>query len=292
MSEIGSLAFSVTRTEFLGLPFTSLATIADAALVLKQASRSREWRYVVTPNAAHLARLSRSDQVLLRIYANASFCFLDSQVIRLVARAVGIRAPSVITGADLVEHLFRREITASTSICVIGGDDAAMAQLRGRFSFGKLDHLNPSAGFWHNEKELERIVRFIVASAADYTFLAVGSPQQEFLAACVAASGEGRGVGICAGASIDFLTGAQRRAPRFMRRAGLEWAYRLCSEPRRLAHRYLVESPTGVLLVLRFGLHATRFVSRANVPVCQAPCLPTPSRGRAPDRFAGAKTSE
>lgn len=248
----------VARTEFLGLPFTSL-TMADAVIALRRVSRAPKWHYVVTPNAAHLARLSRWEPALLRIYANASFCFLDSRVIWLVARAIGLRPPPVVTGSDLVEHLFRRVMTAATPICVVGGDAAAMAKLRAEFSCGILSHLNPPAGFWRNEAELERIVAFVVASAADYTFLAVGSPQQELLAARIAASGRARGVGICAGASIDFLTGVQRRAPRFMQWMALEWAYRLCSDPRRLARRYLVESPTGVAFVLRGELHRRRF---------------------------------
>ncbi len=59
---------------------------------------------------------------------------------------------------------------------------------------------------------------------------------------------------LCAGAAIDFLTGKQRRAPRILQRLALEWAYRLALEPRRLAHRYVIESPQGVLLVLRAAL--------------------------------------
>jgi exopolysaccharide biosynthesis WecB/TagA/CpsF family protein len=50
-------------------------------------------------------------------------------------------------------------------------------------------------------------------------------------------------VALCIGASIEFLSGARRRAPRWMQRAGLEWAFRLLSEPRRLWRRYIVEGP-------------------------------------------------
>jgi N-acetylglucosaminyldiphosphoundecaprenol N-acetyl-beta-D-mannosaminyltransferase len=50
-------------------------------------------------------------------------------------------------------------------------------------------------------------------------------------------------VGLCIGASVEFLSGAKRRAPRWMQRAGLEWLYRLLSEPRRLWRRYLVKGP-------------------------------------------------
>ena len=98
---------------------------------------------------------------------------------------------------------------------------------------------------------MERAVSIIVASQADYTFLAVGSPQQEILAARVAEVGDARGVGLCVGASIEFLTGAQKRAPRVLRYLALEWAYRLACNPRRLGRRYVVESPWGLYLVLQ-----------------------------------------
>ena len=51
------------------------------------------------------------------------------------------------------------------------------------------------------------------------------------------------GVALCVGAAIDFLTGARPRAPRWLQKLGLEWAYRLAREPGRLWRRYLVESP-------------------------------------------------
>ena len=51
------------------------------------------------------------------------------------------------------------------------------------------------------------------------------------------------GIALCVGASIDFLTGKSIRAPLWLQKMGLEWAYRLAREPMRLWRRYLVESP-------------------------------------------------
>ena len=134
---------------------------------------------------------------------------------------------------------------------MVGGGDTALARMRALFNIGVIHHINPPMGFWRDEAEIARTVAFIVVSQADYTFLVVGSPCQEIVAARVTQAGGARGVAICAGASIDFLTGAQRRAPRLLQSLALEWAYRLCKEPRRMAYRYLVESPQGVLFALR-----------------------------------------
>jgi exopolysaccharide biosynthesis WecB/TagA/CpsF family protein len=74
-------------------------------------------------------------------------------------------------------------------------------------------------------------------------------PQQEILAGHIADQPQARGVGLCIGASIDFLTGQQRRAPVWVQKAGLEWLYRLLSDPRRLASRYLIECPRIFFLI-------------------------------------------
>ena len=230
--------------------------LPDALALMAGAARGAAWSYVVTPNAAHVARLARDDGAARRIYEEADFCFLDSRVLALAARGVGLSPPAVITGADLVAALFTTTITEADSLCLIGASEAAIAALRRRFRIGQVHRLNPSMGFWRDATESAGVVDFIVAAAADYTFLVVGSPQQEMLAHLVSAAGRARGVGICAGASIDFLTGAQLRAPRQLRRLGLEWAFRRLREPRRLTRRYLIESPQAVWLVLRHGLRA------------------------------------
>jgi exopolysaccharide biosynthesis WecB/TagA/CpsF family protein len=61
-----------------------------------------------------------------------------------------------------------------------------------------------------------------------------------------------RGLALCVGAALDFITGTQKRAPRFARRLGLEWAHRLLTNPRRMWRRYLVEGPAIFLLAYRW----------------------------------------
>jgi exopolysaccharide biosynthesis WecB/TagA/CpsF family protein len=239
-----------TQVTFLGLPFATL-NLTRTVNVVARASTDAVWRYIVTPNAAHLSRLRGSNPELTRIYQSAWLCLLDSKVIGLSARVLRLCPPPVIPGSDLVEALFDTAIGHATTICVVGGAEETVACLRKRFNVGVVSHVNPSMGFWRDPSEVERTAAFIIESQADFTFLSVGSPQAETLAARVAAMGSGRGVAICGGSAIDFIAGRQRRAPRLLRRMALEWAYRLYQEPRRLARRYAIESPLGLLLVLR-----------------------------------------
>ncbi len=85
----------------------------------------------------------------------------------------------------------------------------------------------------------------------DIALLCVGCPAQEQIARQLAELGCKSGIALCVGASIDFLTGARARAPLWLQRLSLEWAYRLVREPRRLWRRYLVELPKILRILLQ-----------------------------------------
>jgi N-acetylglucosaminyldiphosphoundecaprenol N-acetyl-beta-D-mannosaminyltransferase len=87
------------------------------------------------------------------------------------------------------------------------------------------------------------------AAQADLVFVALGPPKQElWIHRSMDAIRPAVALGV--GASLDFLAGKYKRAPEWMRQYGLEWAYRLWQEPRRLWRRYLVEGPRFLTIVL------------------------------------------
>ena len=98
-------------------------------------------------------------------------------------------------------------------------------------------------GLISNPSARKTAISFARNANARVTLLAVGSPQQELLAHEMRLAGGMTGTALCIGASVDFLVGAQIRAPHFLQRAGLEWAWRLATQPHRLARRYLIDCP-------------------------------------------------
>jgi exopolysaccharide biosynthesis WecB/TagA/CpsF family protein len=107
-------------------------------------------------------------------------------------------------------------------------------------------------GFIRDRAAVEACLSFIEnASPFRFCLLAVGSPQQERIARLLETRGTARGLALCIGASINFITGHERRAPRWMQRLALEWLYRLSQDPRRLAGRYLVRGPRIFAHLLR-----------------------------------------
>lgn len=234
-------AQSPPSLRLLGVRFDDLD--GDGALALLAArDPAAPFAYVVTPNADHLLRLESGDPALLALYDGAWLSLNDSRILRLLAGRRGVRL-NLAPGSDLAAALFDRVIQPGDAVTVIGGNEAMIADLRAKFALARLAHHNPPMGFIRDEAAVAAAVAFVQAHPARFVFLCVGSPQQEKLAARIAASGGATGVGLCLGAALEFVTGAKARAPLWMQRAHLEWLHRLGSEPRRLWRRYLLEAP-------------------------------------------------
>jgi N-acetylglucosaminyldiphosphoundecaprenol N-acetyl-beta-D-mannosaminyltransferase len=245
----------VIRTvSLLGLDFADL-TVAAAADAIAMRPEGAPFGYVVTPNADHLVRMSR-DPELAAIYRGAWMRLLDSRVVAALAAGCGLPVPCVATGSDLTSLLLTRHIHRGEKITIIGLRTEWLPALVTQCGLAQPFHHDPPMGFDNDVEAFGATVAFILSHPSRFVFLAVGSPRQERLAAAVAASGLATGTGLCIGASLGFLAGAERRAPMWMQRRGLEWAYRLASDPRRLARRYLLDSPRIVPLLLRERLAA------------------------------------
>jgi exopolysaccharide biosynthesis WecB/TagA/CpsF family protein len=207
--------------------------------------------YLVTPNADHLIRW-HEDERFRESYAAAQFVLLDSRfVARLVRARLGLSL-AVCPGSDLTEALLAQVVAADDRIVLIGGEPSQATALAARFGLTDLHHHNPPMGFADDPVAIEAALAFVEShSPFRFCLLAVGAPRQEMLALALAKRGVARGLALCVGASIDFLTGKERRAPATLQRLGLEWLYRLMQNPRRLAARYLVRGPRVFRLIPR-----------------------------------------
>jgi len=156
--------------------------------------------------------------------------------------------------------------------------------LRQRFGLKALHHIDPPMNFIRDPAAVESCLRSIESiSPFRFCFLAVGSPQQEIIALKLKQRGIARGLALCVGASINFITGVEIRAPKWMRKSGFEWLFRLMQDPKRLAKRYLWRGPLIFLLLPRIELRLRRPVAVPgeiqNVPVTPAITAITRSHG-------------
>lgn len=233
---------------FLGTRFHTPATVDEAARTILEEHPS-EFRYVVTPNVLHMVRLHENPELMQPLIDRAWRVFCDSRVLSRLARMSGLRLP-VVTGSDLTKGIIERAAAKKMKVAVVGPSGADCEILAARYPGLDVRSYTPPMGFIASAEERQKCIDFIVETNAPMTFLAIGMPQQEIIADLVSRHPDARGIGLCIGASIDFLTGKQQRAPEWMQKAGMEWLYRLASNPRRLANRYLVECPKIFYLML------------------------------------------
>lgn len=173
----------------------------------------------------------------------------------LVARArvlTGRRWPR-LAGSDLIEPILDECERRQLRVGFLGGSSETQTVLR-----GLLDCSRPElavSGFWSPAREeltsnsaCREISHRVRDSGTDVLVVGLGKPrQEEWIGTYGAASGAR--LLLAFGAVVDFLAGRVKRAPGFCREHGLEWAWRLMLEPRRLGRRYLVHGPPALLSV-------------------------------------------
>ena len=240
---------AVPTARLLGLDFSNL-DLAQTLDWLAARPANAPFGYVVTPNADHLVRIGRRPE-LLPLYQAAMLRLLDSRVVARAAGSMGLVPPAVVPGSDLTAALIGQVIDPADPITILGMPADSVEALARRWGLQRIAHHNPPMGFERDPAAIAAAIRFIEDHPARFTFLAVGSPRQCMVAHAVVQRGRATGTGLCIGASLLFLSGDEARAPQMVQQAGLEWAWRLVQDPRRLARRYLVDSPEVIRMLWR-----------------------------------------
>ena len=230
----------------------------QAVELLTQAGNAHDrGRVVVTPNVDHIVRLDHRPE-LKEQYLHADFVFADGMPVIWASRLLGKPLPERVTGADLFVAMCRQAISQQWRVALIGGRPGTEAELSARFQtyFPGLDIeiIAPSMRFDPTGDEGQRIAARMRETAPNLIFVCLGLPKQELWSLHHAPTLSG-GVLMCVGAAMEFAIGLQSRAPLWVQRIGMEWLWRLCSNPRHLWRRYLVDDPYFLKLCWREWRH-------------------------------------
>jgi N-acetylglucosaminyldiphosphoundecaprenol N-acetyl-beta-D-mannosaminyltransferase len=229
-----------SETMIDGIPVSRRGFDETLALLVAW-TRGRRFRRVATANLDFLAQAS-SNPELRGALATADLVTADGQPVVWLSRMQGEPVTGRVAGSDLVMPLARAAGAQGARVYLLGGTPAILEAVEQRFAelAPGLRVVGTYSGMvdMGDELKLERIVRNVRDSRADLLLVALGCPKQDlFLERYGARTGARLGIGV--GATLEFVAGTKRRAPRWVQALALEWLDRLLREPRRLTGRYL-----------------------------------------------------
>lgn len=222
---------------------TLTVNLPHAAALLTEAKArmmARQGFALATINLDHLVKL-KADPTFRRAYAAQDLVVADGNPIVWLSR-LARRPVQLVPGSEMVVPLARIAAQAGVKVALLGSTEAALAAAAEvlRAEVPGLDvalQIAPPMGFDPEGAEAAAMLRLLETGGIGLTFIALGAPKQERLAA------RGRelapSVGFASiGAGLDFLAGTQTRAPEWVQKLAMEWAWRMMSDPRRLIRRY------------------------------------------------------
>jgi|GEM_PF-66557 len=218
--------------------------------------RDLERGVVLTPNVDHLVQLQK-DSAFLNLYAQADYRVCDSQILLYASYFLGTPLKQRISGSDLFPAFcdFHKS-NPSIRIFLLGGATGVPEQATSRINsrIGRtivVGAYSPPFGFETDELECLSIIERIKQSGATVLAIGVGAPKQEKWIYKYKDKLSTIKIFLAIGATINFEAGIIKRAPQWVSRSGVEWLYRLLSEPRRLWRRYLINDISFFWLVLK-----------------------------------------
>ncbi|HEX5446099.1 MAG TPA: WecB/TagA/CpsF family glycosyltransferase [Pirellulales bacterium] len=228
-------------------------TTYDEAVELILAAAQHGQRAVVACQAVHAVVTAACDAELRRRVNAFELVTPDGQPVRWALNWLyRARLAERVYGPELMWRVCGEAARREAPIYLYGGTPQVLEKLQARLIrvFPRLRIAGSESPPFRplSDEEDRRVVERINASGARLVFIGLGCPKQDHFA--FEHRDRLHAVQLCVGAAFDFHAGTKPMAPRWMQRRGLEWFFRLCCEPRRLARRYLV---TNTLFVVKLA---------------------------------------
>ncbi len=238
-----------------GILISAGTVLGVTAAILRECDSTAPHAYVLVN--AHSSMLRHKSQQYQGVLADMSRVvgLPDGASITYTARLLGYGDVGRCPGPDLMEEISSAAAGQGIPVFLLGGGpgvaDALADALRARHpGLVVAGTATPPFGEWSEETN-RALVEAVKQSGARILFMGVSAPKQEIWAY---EHLDELGIPIvCVGAAFDFLSGRKPRAPKWMRKIGLEWLFRLITEPRRLWKRYLIGNLIFLWDVIRYG---------------------------------------
>ena len=239
-----------------GLPVAVMDRARSAALMIDVARKRRDTAQAplvfTSANGQVLSMCARHSQTR-ELFLGADLIHADGMSLVFVSRLFHkTPLPQRVATTDLFHDVARLAQESGTRMFLLGAAYSVVNQAvqRVRTLYPDLNIVGSSGGYLRRQGDEERIIDAINDARPDILWLGLGAPAE--LSFAIRHRDRLHGVGLIktSGGLFDFLSGKNSRAPGWMQAAGLEWAYRMYLEPRRLAGRYLLTNPHALFLLL------------------------------------------
>jgi N-acetylglucosaminyldiphosphoundecaprenol N-acetyl-beta-D-mannosaminyltransferase len=229
------------KTRICGIDFNNVTRAECLEYLSGEAARREGPLFIVTPNVDFIVRAGKDAEFRSLVNA-ADLSLCDSAIVLRASALLGKRLRGKITGSDASEMLLGLASERGEGAYLLGSRDEtlrlAVGKLRERFPDLKIAG---SHNGYFDESDSPALVEEINRSGARYLLIGMGSPRQEKWVERHRGSLENVRFIICIGGLFEVFSGNIKRAPRSMQFLGLEWAWRLYNDPKRLWKRYLVD---------------------------------------------------
>ena len=243
------------RINILGVGL-SVLNLQTALTAIAEVVRARRKGYICV-TGVHGVMEAQDDDDFKKILNAAFLCTPDGMPMVWAGKLNGQREMRRVYGPDLLLDVCAWSETSGAKHFFYGGADgvAELLAQKLKLKFPKLEIVGTFTPPFRalNTDEEKKLREQVAATQPDIFWIGLSTPKQEkFMAEFLPKLDTTLMIGV--GAAFDFHSGRVKQAPRWMQRSGLEWFYRLCSEPRRLAKRYFKNNP---LFALKFFAQLT-----------------------------------
>ena len=211
--------------------------------------------YIVPINVDVVIKIEK-DPYLKRIIDSADMVLVDGKPLICLSNWYKRPIKEKISGSDLVPLLCRKAVKKGYTIFILGGKEGIAE--KAKFNLEKnlpdikiVGTYAPPFGFEKNQDELNKINQMITEVHPDLLIVCFGCPKQEKWIYENYEKYDAK-VSICAGATVDFLSGNVSRAPQWMCNHGLEWFFRFIQEPKRMFKRYFIDDTKIIKLIWKY----------------------------------------
>lgn len=258
-------------TNFFDIPFTHFTSEDIIQKILKNSSMrkikktpdSRVYHFL---NAFCITEFHKSNEIKKCYLDSKSVNLCDGASIAISHKLFENTSIKRIRGGDFLRTFFKSASNTTIRIGVLGGNNNSIQEIitsiNYQFSNLKIVFAYEPPFTEISKYPIKEITKKVETAELDVCLVAIGTPKQDVLARLLSEQ-----VDIdffCIGAALEFLTGSKKEAPKVLQNLGMEWLYRLSTEPRRLGKRYFLGIPKYLIIVLNFYLVKGRGFMREN----------------------------